>query len=643
MLPASRAALLPDDEPPSINTGNGGGVELRAFGVIQTVRVRRRNAKVILDGIDGTFSAGNLTALMGPSGSGKTSLLTVLRAGRCTSGHLTMNGHPYTRRGRKLIVTVPQDDVLLAGLTALEMLMYTAHLVLPQATSKDSRLARVRAVLTELNLCGDDVNTRIGSVDNRGLSGGQRKRVSIGLELLTNPSVLLCDEPTSGLDAKMAADVVAILRALSRRGRTVVATIHQPSFKLYSAFDALLLLSAGRAAFCGATADAAKHFASCGFPTPPHENPADYMMRLLQDSDEARGVDLPALWAVSEAAARQRGAPSLIDASSAWEGPKAPSAASAGFVAQTRVLLRRTLWDAFKDPSKVFKVVCLKSMVGLLTGSIWFGQGRSGSFGDIFSISGALFMCVTTATLEVLLDTVLEFPLARALLMRELANGHYSLPSYYASRTLANLCFACFNTMLVAVPVYLMVGLNMHASKFGIFAGCLVLLELIGSCIGILVGSNARDINDARTTLLPTLAPLLIFSGYVVPKGNIPIYFEWAYYASFFQYAFGLLMVNELGDRYFEHDCPAQLAEEAVIDDLLLHLFPNGTPPSLANWTHHQPRMNCTGHTYLAKIDMWPVPYGGLPHYFAILAAYLVASLIGAYAMLRWKTRAVVE
>ena len=636
-----RAALLQDATP----TVNGGGpcVELRVHGVGQIVHVRRRSPKTILADVNGTFSGGHLTALMGPSGAGKTTLLSILRAGRCSSGSVTMNGRPFSRRSRRLIVTVPQDDVLLAGLTPMEMLMYAAHLVLPRTSTRAEKVARVNAVLTELNLCGDDPSTRIGSVDKRGLSGGQRKRVSIGLELLTNPAVLLCDEPTSGLDAKMAADVVAILRALSRRGRTVVATIHQPSFQLFSAFDALLLLSHGRVAYSGATRGAAAHFGALGFPTPPHENPADYMMRLLQDAEEARGVDF-----VAEEAARQRAAhPASLAPHVGSQEPDAALAAaapeaSAGYAAQTAILVHRTLYDAFRDPSKVLKVVVLKSMVGLLTGTIWFGQGRSGSYADIFSISGALFMCVTTATLEVLLDTVLEYPLARALLMRELANGHYSLPAYYTARTLSNLVFACFNTTLVAVPVYLMVGLNMHAANFGIFASCLVLLELIGSCIGIIVGANSHDINDARTTLLPTLAPLLIFSGYVVPKANIPVYFTWAYYASFFQYAFGVLMINELGDREFDHDCPAQLAEEAIVDEILKHVFPNGTPPQW-NWTLPTGNWTCTGHSYLARIDMWPVPHGGLQNYFVILGGYFFASFVGAYAILRWKTRSLLQ
>ena len=289
------------------------------------------------------------------------------------------------------------------------------------------------------------------------------------------------------------------------------------------------------------------------------------------------------------------------------------------------------------------KVVTLKAMVGLLMGTIYFGQGSSGSYADIFSISGALFMLVMTATLEVLLDTVLSFPLERTLLMRELANGHYTLPAYYTSRTIANTIFACFNTLLVAVPVYLMVGLSLQPAKFGIFVGCLVLLELIGSCLGVAIGANSRDINDARTTMMPTLAPLLIFSGYVVPKANIPIYFTWCYYASFFQYAFSVLMINELGDRTFHHDCPAEIAEEAIVAEVRKHFFPHGLPPDLRNWTLPPINWTCAGHSYLERINMWPVAYGGLQNYFAILVGYFVVSFFLAYAVLRWTTRSVVN
>lgn len=176
---SNRATLLNSD---IIDSGWSSSCELRVCGVSQAVRVRRGVTKAILSCIDGVFYPGNLTALMGPSGAGKTTLLTILRSGRCTAGAVTLNGQRYSRHTRRLIVTVPQDDVLLAGLTPDEMLTYAAYLVLPRAIGKAAIRARVHAVLSELNLVGDDKSTRIGSVDERGLSGGQRKRVSIGLE-----------------------------------------------------------------------------------------------------------------------------------------------------------------------------------------------------------------------------------------------------------------------------------------------------------------------------------------------------------------------------------------------------------------------------------------------------------------------------
>ena len=168
----------------------------------------------ILTSVSCAFQPGSLTALMGPSGAGKTTLLSLLRSGRPSSGEVTLNGQPHGR-SRGLIRTIPQDDVLLAGLTAAEALHFAAQLSLRRAACK----ARVAAVLAQLSLGPELAHTKIGSVHSRGLSGGQRKRVSIGIELLADPAVLLVDEPTSGLDAKMAQDVMAMLKSLSLAGR----------------------------------------------------------------------------------------------------------------------------------------------------------------------------------------------------------------------------------------------------------------------------------------------------------------------------------------------------------------------------------------------------------------------------------------
>merc|ERR1712138_192674 len=180
---------------PLVNDVPAPAVRLAAVDVGKTVRVSRRHRRQILEGVDFSFEPGSLTAVMGPSGAGKTTLLDVLRTGACSSGAITINGAPLSRRtARQLIKTIPQDDVLLPGLTALEMLSFAAQLSLPRNATRAERAERVGSVMRELHLSEEDGRTKIGSVDDRGLSGGQRKRVSIGIELLAQPAVLLVDE-----------------------------------------------------------------------------------------------------------------------------------------------------------------------------------------------------------------------------------------------------------------------------------------------------------------------------------------------------------------------------------------------------------------------------------------------------------------
>lgn len=266
------------------------GAILAAHKVSHAVRCRRgfcrSESKAILKEISCRFESSTLTAILGPSGAGKSTLLSVLRTGRCTSGSLTIDGVSYND-ARGAVASVPQDDVLLPGLTPLEMLGYAAELRLRGVSNREERKARVLAVLKRLHLDAVDINTRIGNVDERGLSGGQRKRVSIGLELIASPRVLLLDEPTSGLDAKMAWSVVRILRSLSRDGggQTIIASIHQPSWRVFTEFSSALILTRGAVAYAGSVDKILSHFSSLGFECGANENPADYFMFLLQVRD----------------------------------------------------------------------------------------------------------------------------------------------------------------------------------------------------------------------------------------------------------------------------------------------------------------------------------------------------------------------
>ena len=240
----------------------------------------------VLDGVSGSFPHSALHAIMGPSGCGKSSFLNVL-SGRATygtgTGELFVNSEYTESMGqfRHLVGFVPQDDVVSEHLTVRENLYYSAMLRLPHSAHKEDRDLIVNDTLDllELRLFEHDL---VGSVERRGISGGQLKRVNIGMELVSDPTVLFLDEPTSGLDSTSSAEVINCLRTLTCLGVTVVTIIHQPRFAIFQMFDTVLLLGmGGKTVYCGAAESALEYFSSLGFSIPPNENPADFFLDVI--------------------------------------------------------------------------------------------------------------------------------------------------------------------------------------------------------------------------------------------------------------------------------------------------------------------------------------------------------------------------
>jgi ABC-type multidrug transport system ATPase subunit len=266
-------------------SGHRGGVGVEWTDVSCTIPTsspltrasNRADAKLVLNNVSGRVAPGQMMAILGPSGAGKTTLVEII-AGKSKSGCVTGttgfvrgnnsssadNDRPSPRIG-----FVPQQDVLPPMLTVREALLFAAHLRLPESVPGSAKLALVEDVMEQLGLASL-ADTRIGSATHRGLSGGEMRRVSIGLELVARPDVLILDEPTSGLDSVSAANVANVLRSLAHdpdNPRVVIASIHQPSSHLYQSFDEILLLSRGRALYSGPGGFApTRHFAGTGAP-----------------------------------------------------------------------------------------------------------------------------------------------------------------------------------------------------------------------------------------------------------------------------------------------------------------------------------------------------------------------------------------
>ncbi|KAJ6431925.1 hypothetical protein OIU84_019243 [Salix udensis] len=241
-----------------------------------------KSARAVLNGVSGVVRPGELLAMLGPSGSGKTTLLTAL-AGRLPgkiSGSITYNGQAFSSSMKRRTGFVTQDDVLYAHLTVLETLTYAALLRLPKKLTREEKIEQAELVIMELGLTRCR-NSLVGGPLFRGISGGERKRVSIGQEMLVNPSLLLLDEPTSGLDSTTAQRIVATLRGLARGGRTVITTIHQPSSRLYRMFDKVVVLSDGCPIYSGQAGRVMEYFESLGYnPGFNFMNPADFLLDL---------------------------------------------------------------------------------------------------------------------------------------------------------------------------------------------------------------------------------------------------------------------------------------------------------------------------------------------------------------------------
>jgi len=258
----------------------------------------------ILKGVNGSIAAGKLTAIMGPSGAGKTTFLSVL-SGKVdrTGGELYINGKKDEIYNYKRVVGfVPQEDIMHNDLTVFENIIHSADTRLPKSWTKQQRLDLVNYVIEVLGLSAIR-NSVIGDENVRGISGGQRKRVNIGIELVSNPHVLFLDEPTSGLDSTSSGTVLKALKEFASRGVNVCTVLHQPKYEIYTLFDQILILGiGGKTVYMGTPQQAQQYFSNIGFDCPENTNPADFYMDIVagmvprRNDPEFKKSDLFYLW-----------------------------------------------------------------------------------------------------------------------------------------------------------------------------------------------------------------------------------------------------------------------------------------------------------------------------------------------------------
>ncbi|CAH2077781.1 unnamed protein product [Thlaspi arvense] len=540
-------------------------ITLRFENVVYTVKVKEQKSwpwetkgktqeRSILKGLTGIVKPGEILAMLGPSGSGKTSLLTAL-GGRVSegkgklTGSISYNNKPFSKGVKRATGFVTQDDALYPHLTVTETLVYTALLRLPNSFKKHEKIKQAEAVVTELGLerCK---NTIIGGPFLRGVSGGERKRVSIGQEILINPSLLFLDEPTSGLDSTTAQRIVSILWQLAHGGRTVVTTIHQPSSRLFYMFDKILLLSEGNPVYFGLGSNAMDYFASVGYsPSVERINPSDFLLDIANGvgSDESqRPEDLKAALVV---AYKTNLLESVINAVKEQDDHSNQSIEKHGdskhfgdwpttWWQQFCVLSKRGLKQRRHDSFSGLKIGQV-FIVSLLCGLLWWKTNLYHLQDQI----GLLFFMSSFWGFFPLFQQIFTFPQERKMLEKERSSGMYRLSSYFMSRVIGDLPMELILPTIFLTITYWMAGLNPKAVKFFLTLLVLLVHVLVSGGLGLALGALVMDQKSATTLGSVLMLTFLLAGGYYVR--HVPVFISWIQYVSIGYYTYKLLILGQ--------------------------------------------------------------------------------------------------
>jgi ABC transport system ATP-binding/permease protein len=513
--------VLSDDGLSLAPRASRGDITLEARDVGVTVAGGKR----ILENVNLAILPGELVGLMGPSGAGKSTLISALNGYQPpTTGSITINGRDLYENYdefRGMIGYVPQDDIMHADLTVAEALYFSARLRLPTDYTDDEIRKRIAKVLADLGLQGTE-NTRIGNAERRGISGGQRKRVNVAMELLTDPPLLFLDEPTSGLSSEDALSLMRLLRQLADGGKTVILTIHQPSLDAYRLMDNLMVVgkdnvssAVGRLVYSGpAYPDAIMFFEHDSSPTAS----PDAVLRGLGTKSIREWTER-----YENSPYHTRFVVNRLRKRSRHSYKKLQRRRRVGGGSQYFSLVRRGLAVKLKDSWNTSILLLQAPLIALLIGLV-FGpklaeELTAENYADVaratattmflLGISALWFGCSNSAR-----DIVAESAIYR----RERMVG-LGIPSYVASKVtvLAILCLFQCGVLLLIVG---WLG-SLSASWVGLYAS-LFMTSLVGVAIGLVVSAAARTGEVAAGVLPLVILPMVILGGILLPLYELP-------------------------------------------------------------------------------------------------------------------------
>ncbi|XP_076622323.1 ATP-binding cassette sub-family G member 4 isoform X2 [Colletes latitarsis] len=510
-----------------------------------SVCCNKEKSKRILESITGCFRSGRLTAIIGPSGAGKTTLLRIVSTLKSTNvkGSIIVNNRECDSGAfRKQTCFLPQEFALLPLLTTRETLYIAARLKVQDARSLRAINLIVKEVAENLGLT-NCLNTMVEN-----LSGGERKRLSIGIEMVTRPCVLLLDEPTSGLDSTSSNQVIGLLHKMARTGCMVVCAVHQPSSRMISQFDDLLVMHKGKSFYCGTWNDVLNTFNDAGYACPQFYNIAEFVLEVVTAE---RGGDLNSLYTLNR--------DKYLEWKTHFQYPRTDTAVSTKVDSIPKKSKLSTMWQEYKI--LFFRgMICIRRdntltklrliahvIVAFLLGVVFYNSGIDAS--RVHSNIACIFFTLLFLYFSSSMPAVLMFPIEAAVFLREYLNNWYHLRSYFAAKIMTDLPLQIISPSIFIVIAYYMTGQPMECDRlFRTWLIC-ILTTMLGQSSGMLVGV-AFDAH-LGVFLIPALnMPMILFAGFFLKFSEITFYLQPFCAISFFRYAFeGILQAIYDSDR----------------------------------------------------------------------------------------------
>lgn len=512
---------------------------------------RKDKVKTILNSINMIAEPGELTAIMGPSGCGKTTLLDIL-SGRIINyeGEIYLNNNLLNINISKISGYVKQQDLLLPSATVKEVLLFSAFLRLPSSIPKKEKLKRVEELIKKLGLekCSD---SRIGDENKRGISGGELKRVSIGVELITNPRLLFLDEPTSGLDAASAYNLINLLKSLCKETKcTIITTIHQPNGHIFKLFDKFVLMESGEIIYQGPTQDAKKFFKECGYHCPKYMNPADYYMDVVTSSlsQELKKEESLSIRDMALKFKDSKFNKNALQESKTRVEPfniQDIKDEKSTFFEQFSQLVIRSWRDSWRNPvvfqSQLFQHIFFGLLIGLMY--IRLGNRDTDTRRDR---AAAIYFIIINVTFPPALTAAFLIPKQRPIFNRERESGTYTLLPYILSTVIVGLPVQLLLIAIDIILCYWIVGFSTSFEKFMTFLAIIFLLLLVTESIGVFISTFSSTIDVATNIISLVLLVFMSFGGFLLKPSDVPKFFLVFDFLSPFKYAYRALLKSDM-------------------------------------------------------------------------------------------------